>query len=215
VILINLLPHREAARKKRKDDFNVAMVVSVVVGGLIAGVIYLWIELQMSAQQELNGVLTHEIKKLEAQIKEINGLEAEIAAMRARQQAVEDLQSDRNQPVHLLNELVRLLPEGTQIQSMKQENQVVTLQGTAQSQERVSEFLRTLGNDSVWLEKPELIVIQAASLAVAKNDQRRVSNFTIRVHMLKSSEVKPADGGSAGAGGKPGQGGAPAAPAKQ
>lgn len=214
MILINLLPHREAARKKRKDDFNVAVVASAVVGGLIAGVIYLWIELQMSAQQELNGVLQHEIKKLEAQIKEINGLEAEIAAMRARQQAVEDLQSDRNQPVHLLNELVRLLPEGAQIKTMKQENQVVTLQGTAQSQERVSEFLRTLGNDSVWLEKPELIEIVAANLAVAKNDQRRVSNFTIRVRMLKSSEVKGADGGAAETG-KPAASGAPAAPAKQ
>jgi len=214
VILINLLPHREAARKKRKDDFNVAVVASAVVGGLIAGVIYLWIELQMSAQQELNGVLQHEIKKLEAQIKEIDGLEAEIAAMRARQQAVEDLQSDRNQPVHLLNELVRLLPEGAQIKSMKQENQVVTLQGTAQSQERVSEFLRTLGNDSVWLEKPELIEIVASNLAVAKNDQRRVSNFTIRVHMLKSSEVKAADGGTAETG-KPAASGAPAVPAKQ
>ena len=215
MILINLLPHREAARKKRKDDFNVAVVASAVVGGLIAGVIYLWIELQMSAQQELNGVLQHEIKKLEAQIKEIDGLEAEIAAMRARQQAVEDLQSDRNQPVHLLNELVRLLPEGAQIKSMKQENQVVTLQGTAQSQERVSEFLRTLGNDSIWLEKPELIEIIASNLAVAKNDQRRVSNFTIRVRILKSSEVKGADGGSAETGGKPAAGGVPAVPAKQ
>ncbi|MDH5710034.1 MAG: PilN domain-containing protein, partial [Hylemonella sp.] len=175
----------------------------------------LWIELQMSAQRELNGVLQHEIKKLEAQIKEIDGLEAEIAAMRARQQAVEDLQSDRNQPVHLLNELVRLLPEGAQIKSMKQENQVVTLQGTAQSQERVSEFLRTLGNDSIWLEKPELIEIIASNLAVAKNDQRRVSNFTIRVHILKSSEVKGADGGSAETGGKPAAGGVPAVPAKQ
>ena len=215
MILINLLPHREAARKKRKDDFNVAVVASAVVGGLIAGVIYLWIELQMSAQRELNGVLQHEIKKLEAQIKEIDGLEAEIAAMRARQQAVEDLQSDRNQPVHLLNELVRLLPEGAQIKSMKQENQVVTLQGTAQSQERVSEFLRTLGNDSIWLEKPELIEIIASNLAVAKNDQRRVSNFTIRVRILKSSEVKGADGGSAETGGKPAAGGVPAVPAKQ
>ena len=81
--------------------------------------------------------------------------------MRARQQAVEDLQADRNMPVHLLNELVKQLPDGVYVTSLKQENQVVTIQGTAQSNERVSELLRNLGSNSPWLTKPELIEITA------------------------------------------------------
>jgi type IV pilus assembly protein PilN len=116
MILINLLPHREAARKRRKDLFNFALAISAILGGLIAGTIYLWYQTAISQQQGNNLVLETEIKKLEGQIKDIAGLEAEIAALRARQQAVEDLQSDRNLPVHLLTELVNQLPDGVYIQ---------------------------------------------------------------------------------------------------
>ncbi len=109
-------------------------------------------------------VLQTEIKRLEGQIKDIATLQAEIAALRARQQAVEDLQADRNMPVHLLNELVKQLPDGVYVSSLKQENQVVTIQGTAQSNERVSELLRNLGSNSPWLTKPELIEITAGTV---------------------------------------------------
>ena len=98
MILINLLPHRDAARKKRKDIFNVSLGASAVLGGLIAGAIFLWFQAQISTQQNKNQLLGSEIKVLEGQIKDIAGLEAEIAGLRARQQAVEDLQADRNQP---------------------------------------------------------------------------------------------------------------------
>jgi len=192
VILINLLPHREAARKKRQDTFNISLAVSALAGGLIAGVIFLWIEGQISSQQDQNTYLTWEIKKLDEQIKNIAALEAEIAALRARQQAVENLQADRNLPVHLLSELVRQLPEGVYLVSMRQDNQLVTLQGVAQSNERVSEILRNLGNNSPWFAKPELIEIVAGSVKLGANDQRRVSNFTIRVRLVRSSEVQKA-----------------------
>ena len=102
MILINLLPHREAARKQRRDAFNVSIGVSFLVGGLIAGLIYMWFQGRITDQQGRNNMLTSEIKRLEGQIKDIAGLEAEIAALRARQQAVEDLQADRNVPVHLM-----------------------------------------------------------------------------------------------------------------
>lgn len=192
MILINLLPHREAARKKRQDTFNISLAVSALAGGLIAGVIFLWIEGQISSQQDQNTYLTWEIKKLDEQIKNIAALEAEIAALRARQQAVENLQADRNLPVHLLSELVRQLPEGVYLVSMRQDNQLVTLQGVAQSNERVSEILRNLGNNSPWFAKPELIEIVAGSVKLGANDQRRVSNFTIRVRLVRSSEVQKA-----------------------
>lgn len=189
MILINLLPHREAARKKRQDIFNVSLGASALAGGLIAGVIFLWLQGQISSQEHLNNVLTQEIKKLDNQIKDIVALEAEIAALRARQQAVENLQADRNMPVHLLSELTRQFPEGVYITSMRQDNQLIALQGTAQSQERVSELLRNLAYHSPWFTKPELIEIVAASTSLGK-EQRRVANFTVRVRMLRASEVQ-------------------------
>jgi type IV pilus assembly protein PilN len=207
VILINLLPHREAARKKRQDVFNASLGASALAGGLIAGIVFLWLQGQISSQEGLNNLLTQEIRKLDAQIKDISALEAEIAALRARQQAVENLQADRNMPVHLLSELTRQFPEGVFITSMRQDNQLISMQGTAQSQERVSELLRNLAYHSPWFTKPELIEIVAANVALGK-EQRRVANFTVRVRMLRASEVqKPAASGAAA-------GPAPAAPAK-
>jgi len=198
VILINLLPHREAARKRRRDVFNISLGTSALVGGLIAGGIFLWYQAQISSQQGKNQMLTSEIKKLEVQIKDIASLEAEIAGLRARQQAVEDLQADRNIPVHLLTELVKQLPDGVYISSMKQENQLVTLGGVAQSNERVSELLRNLANNTPWFAKPELIEIVAGSVALSLREQKRVANFTIRVRLMRASEAEKAAQAAAG-----------------
>ncbi len=192
MILINLLPHREAARKKRKDVFNLSLGLAALAGGVVAGAIYLWIQGQISLQQDQNMLLQSEIRKLEGQIKEIAGLEEEIAALRARQQAVEDLQSDRNLPVHLLSELVLQLPDGVYITSMKQDNQLVNLQGVAQSNERVSELLRNLANNTPWFSKPELVEIVAGNVTMGARDQRRVANFTIRVRLVRASEAQKA-----------------------
>ncbi len=190
MILINLLPHREAARKRRKDAFNVSLGLAALVGGLLAGIIFLAFQSQISDQQGRNQLLQSEIKRFDAQIKDIAGLESEITALRARQQAVEDLQADRNLPVHLLTELVKQLPDGVYIVSMRQDNQTVTLQGVAQSNERVSELLRNLGNNTPWFSKPELVEIVAGSVTLPPRDQRRVANFTIRVHLMRASEAE-------------------------
>lgn len=192
MILINLLPHREAARKRRRDAFNVALGTSALLGGLIAGLIFLWYQAEIESQQDRNQLLQTEIKQFDAQIKDIAGLEAEIAALRARQQAVEDLQADRNLPVHLLTELVTQLPDGVYIASMRQENQSVTLQGVAQSNERVSELLRNLANNTPWFTKPELVEIVAGSVNLSPREQRRVANFTIRVRLVRASEAEKA-----------------------
>ena len=192
MILINLLPHREVARKRRRDNFHTALGASVLAGGLMAGSAYIWYQTQIATQEARNHYLQAEVAKLEIQIKEIANLQSEIAALRARQLAVEDLQGDRNLPVHLLNELVRLLPEGAYLTSMKQENQSVTLQGMAQSNERVSELLRNLGNHSPWLVKPELVEITAGTLALSARDQRRVANFTIRIGLRRPTDVQKA-----------------------
>jgi len=190
VILINLLPHREAARKQRRDVFNVSMLAAFLIGGVIAGAIYLWFQTRISDQQAQNRVLQSEITRLEGQIKDIAGLESEIAALRALQQAVEDLQADRNVPVHLMTELSRQLPDGVYVASMRQENQNVTLQGVAQSNERVSELLRNLGNNTPWFSKPELVEIVAGTVSFPPRDVKRVSNFTIRVQLVRASEAE-------------------------
>lgn len=190
MILINLLPHREIARKRRKELFNVSLGLSVFVGGLIAGLIFLWFQSQISSQQDQNQLLQSEISKFDLQIKEIAGLEGEIAALLARQKAVEDLQADRNMPVYLLTELVQQLPDGVYVTSLRQEGQNVALQGVAQSNERVSELLRNLANNSPWFSRPELVEIVAGSVNLTPRDVRRVSNFQIRVKLVRATEVQ-------------------------
>lgn len=188
MILINLLPHREAARKLRSDVFNLSLGASALVGGLLAGIIFLWYQAQISGQQGKNQILQTEIKHFDEQIKDIANLEAEITALLARQQAVEDLQADRNLPVHLLTELVKQLPDGVYIVSVRQDNQAITLQGVAQSNERVSELLRNLNSNSPWLARPELVEIVAGTVALGPREQRRVANFTIRARLMRVSE---------------------------
>ena len=199
MILINLLPHREAARKRKREAFFASLGVAAIAGGVIAGGAYIWFQAQISNQQSKNQLLQTEITRLEGQIKEISTLQQEIAALRARQQDVEDLQADRNLPVHLLNELVRQLPDGVYITTLKQENQVVTLTGSAQSNERVSELLRNLATGSPWLTKPDLVEIVAGNVTLAPRDTRRVSNFTMRVRLLRASEVAQAAAAAASA----------------
>lgn len=198
MILINLLPHREEARKRRKEAFFVSLGIAAMVGGVICGLIYVGYQAQISAQNDKNNFLQGEVKKLENEIKEVSTLQSEIASLRARQQAVESLQADRHMPVYLLTELVKQLPDGVYVSSMKQENVTLSLLGTAQSQERVSEFLRNLANNSQWFTRPELVEIVAGSVNLGPRDQRRVSNFSMRVQVRKPTDVqKPAANASA------------------
>lgn len=200
MILINLLPHREVARKRRRDTFNTLLGLSFLVGALIVGAIYLWYQARISEQQNRNTFLKTEITVLEGQIKEIATIESEIKALTERQKAVEDLQADRNLPVHLLNELVKQLPDGVYLTSLKQDNQNVTIQGVAQSNERVSELLRNLANNTPWLSRPDLAEIVADTLTLTPRDQRRVAKFNLRVRLMRSSEVQAVlDAAAAGA----------------
>ncbi|MCW5655048.1 PilN domain-containing protein [Hydrogenophaga sp.] len=192
MILINLLPHREAARKRQKDQFYTHLGLSALLGGVVCGAIFTWYQGQIAAQQERNEFLVSNIKRLDAEIKDIASLQREIASLRARQTAVENLQGDRNLPVYLLDELATQLPDGIYLNSMRQDNQSVMLVGVAQSQERVSELLRNLSNNSTWLVRPELVEIVAANMAVSSRDQRRVSNFTIRATLKRPSTTAPA-----------------------
>lgn len=193
MILINLLPHREAARKRRKEAFQITMFMSVIAGILVVGLIYWWFQIRIQEQQDRNAFLQSEIAVLNQQIKEIEGLEGEITALRERQKAVEDLQANRNLPVHLLMELVRQLPEGVYITSLKQAGLMVEMKGVAQSNERVSEVLRNLSGGTPWFAKPNLKEIVAGSVALSPKDQRKVVNFN-----LTFSLILPADANGGG-----------------
>ena len=193
MILINLLPHREAARKRRRETFFATLGLAALVGALICVALYSWYVAQIDSQRARNTFLQSEITRLDGQIKEIAALQAEITALKARQTAVEDLQGNRNLPVYLLNEMVKQLPDGVYINSLKQENQIVLLTGVAQSNERVSELLRNFANNSAWLSKPELVEITAGTVALTARDQRRVSNFSMRVEIKRTGDPKPAN----------------------
>jgi type IV pilus assembly protein PilN len=197
VILINLLPHREEKRKRRETAFYVGLGMSLVAGALVAGVIYLLIEQMTSAQVERNTFLKSEISKLDEQIKDIATLRAEIDALRARQRAVEDLQSDRNTPVHLLNDLAKLTPEGIYLLGLRQSGKSVILTGQAATNERVSEMLRNLGH-AEWLENPELVEIKLA--AVNTRDARRLFDFALKVS-IKNTTPEAAPGAASAPGG--------------
>jgi type IV pilus assembly protein PilN len=180
MIRINLLPHREERRKQRINAFIAMMGVTAVVGALVVLLAGAVIANKISAQTQRNEYIKTENKKLDEEIKEVATLKAEIESLKARQQAVEDLQGDRNQPVYLMDELVKQVPEGVYLRAFKQEGQRVVLNGYAQSNERVSELLRNLGNNSSWLERPDLIEIRAANIGQGK-DAKRVFDFTVNV----------------------------------
>lgn len=190
MILINLLPHREVAKQKRRESFFVSMAASALLGGLIAGLIFVLFTVQITEQQARNGILKNENTRLDIQIKEVATLEKEISGLRARQEAVEDLQAERNLPVHLMNELVKQVPDGVFIKNMKQDGPLVLLTGAAQSNERVAEFLRNLSNNNPYVTKPELVEIVAGTTALTPKDQRRVSNFVVSIQLKKLTENK-------------------------
>lgn len=183
MILINLLPHRELARKRARQVFNISLVISAAIGAVIGGMIYLWYQGQVMIQEDRNQFLKTRNLELDREIKEVASLQNEIAILKARQQAVEELQSDRNLPVYMFNEVMQQLPEGTYLKTIKQEGRSVLFMGAAQSSERISEFLRNLSRNTEWINRPELIEILAGDLALGAKEKRRIYNFNIRAQL--------------------------------
>ena len=198
MIRINLLPHREAKRKQKQAAFVALLALGGVLGAIVVMLVGAYNASQISVQNQRNDVLKKASAELDKKIGEITNLKEEIAALQARQQAVEDLQGDRNQPVHLLDELVRQTPEGVHLKSVKQNGQRVILTGNAQSQERVAELLRNLSSGSPWLYSPDLTEVRAINLAQGKTS-RKVVEFTLGVSIkrarLSDEGEEAADGG--------------------
>ena len=194
MILINLLPHREERRRQRKRTFFVGLGAAALVGAVGAGLWYGAVQQFTQMQQARNTFLRTEIARQEAQIKDIANLRTEIEGLKARQGAVEDLQLNRNVPVHLLDELVRMTPEGVYLTSIRQADGVVILTGLAQTNERVSEFLRNNQTNSAWLDRMELVEIKAVSqpLTAGSREQRRLYEFALRVSIKQTGTAAAA-----------------------
>lgn len=201
MIRINLLPHREAKRKQKQNAFVALLGLGGVAGAAIVLLVGAYNASQLSVQNQRNEVLKKAGAELDMKIGEITNLKEEITALQARQQAVEDLQGDRNQPVHLLDELVRQTPDGVSLKSVKQNGQRVILSGNAQSQERVAELLRNLSSGSPWLQNPDLTEVRAVTLGQGKSG-RQVVEFTLGVSIkrarLSDEEEAAADGAKPG-----------------
>ena len=213
MIRINLLPHREAKRKLKKTAFMALMALGGILGVAVVLVVGGYNASRISIQNERNLVLTQSNAELDKKIAAIATLKQEIEALKARQQAVEDLQGDRNQPVYLLDELVRQTPTGVYLKTFRQEGQRVVMSGYAQSQERVAELLRNLTGASPWLERPELTEVKASTLAASKAG-KKVVEFTLAVAIKRPRDQDAAKAAAAGLpAGAVVPAGAPAAPA--
>ena len=197
MILINLLPHREEKRRLRKQAFFAGLGLSLAVGALIVALAY-GVQAQMIAgQQERNQYLRSAITKLDEEIKDVSALKAEIESLKARQRAVEDLQTGRNMPVYLLNELVAQTPEGIYLTAIRQSGRTVQITGMAQTNERVSEFLRNTSSRSTWLERPELVEIKATNPSTKDpRAAKRMFEFTMRVSLKQPASEESAEAAS-------------------
>jgi type IV pilus assembly protein PilN len=194
MIHINLLPHREARRKQKKSAFYALLVLGALIGAAVVLAVGGYNARAISIQEQRNKVLKDAIVVLDKKIAEIATLKQEIQALKARQQAVEDLQGDRNQPVYLLDELVKQTPPGVYLKSFRQDGQKVTLLGYAQSQERVSELLSIVAGVSPWLEKPDLIEVKSTGLGQGKT-AKKVVEFNMIVSIKRPRDKdKPVDG---------------------
>ena len=183
---INLLPHREEARKRARQHFTVVSFGTAVVGAALAFLIYQFYERQITAQNERNDFLAAEIKKLDKDIADINELKNQIQALLARKTIIETLQTDRAQTVYLLDQMVRQMPEGVYLKSMKQTGQRVHLVGYAQSNARVSTLMRNI-EASPWLQNPVLVEVKAATV-----EKKRVSEFTMYLDLKRTAVAKDA-----------------------
>lgn len=186
-VRINLLPHREQKRAARQRQF-ISLAISLAILGLaVIGLVHMVMATRIDSQQSRNALLKSEIAKLDEQIREIDKLREQTQALLARKQVVETLQTNRTEAVHLLDQLVRQLPDGIYLRSVKQQGTRVTLIGYAQSNSRVSTLMRNI-ESSPWLVAPELVEIKSVPVpgsTAAREGGPRISEFTLNLQLKR------------------------------
>jgi type IV pilus assembly protein PilN len=179
MIRVNLLPHRQEKKAARQRQMMLAAGVFAAIGVLVGMAGHTYLSHRLEEQHGRNTYLQGEIKKLEDQIAKIKDVKEQTQDMLARKQVVESLQTNRAEAVHLIDQLVRQMPEGMWLKSVKQAGTVVNVQGFAQTNGRISTFMRNV-EASPWLEKPELVEIKAAAL-----NNSKISEFTMNVRVKR------------------------------
>jgi len=189
MIRLNLLPHREQKRAARRRQFVSLSIGLAVLAAAIVALGHVVLANQTENQNSRNALLKAEITKLDEQIKEIDKLREQTLALLSRKQVVETLQTNRTEAVHLIDQIVRQLPDGIYLRSVKQADTRVTLVGYAQSNARVSTLMRNI-ESSPWLEKPALVEIKSVQLP---NVAGRVNEFTLNLQVKRAAppEVAP------------------------
>jgi type IV pilus assembly protein PilN len=188
MIRINLLPHREEKRKRREQQFFVLAGLAAVVGLAVAGVVWLYLDSQVTQQKNNVAYMKGEIAKLDKQIEEIRKIREETASLLAKKRVVEGLQANRSEPVQLLDQLLRQLPEGVYLKSIKQTGAKVNIVGYAQSNARVSTLMRNLGA-SPYLENPELVEIKAVPAPDKSGNRVNEFNMNISIKRAQAEEL--------------------------
>lgn len=189
---INLLPHREMRRKQQQTQFFIMLGVVFVAGIAVWGIVHTYLDGQLTGQQARNSYLDSEIVKLDKEIAEINKLKEQTAALLKRKQVVETLQGNRAEVVHLLDQLIRQLPDGMYLKSIKQQGTKVSISGFTQSQARVSTLMRNL-EGSQYLQNANLVEIKAATTGGA-----RINEFTMNIDVVREVEPDAKKGGRKG-----------------
>jgi type IV pilus assembly protein PilN len=184
MIRINLLPHRELKRKARQQQIAVLAGITFILGLLIVAAVHVAIAGQIEYQNGRNNYMKEQIVILDKQVEEIKKIKELTDALLARKRVVETLQNDRVEVVHLLDQLVRLLPDGVYLSSIKQTNHDINLAGYAQSSSRVSVLMRNL-ESSPWLEAPSLIEIKVATV-----NNARLNEFNLNVKLSGNADDK-------------------------
>ena len=191
MIRINLLPHRQLKREQRKKQMAVGAGIAVAIGLVVGLLGHTYLSGRVDTQRMRNAYLAEETKKLDAQIEKIKAIKEQTADLMARKQVVEGLQTNRAESVHLIDQLVRQLPEGVWIKTVKQTGQIVNIVGYAQTNGRISTLMRNL-DSSEWLEKPELVEIKAVAL-----NNNPISEFGMNVR-VKRAQVEAPEAGQKG-----------------
>jgi type IV pilus assembly protein PilN len=186
MIRINLLPHREERRKQQQQQFIILLTFVLVIGAAVWFVVHSYLDEQLQTQQARNQYLQAEIVKLDKQIAEIQKLKEQTAALLARKRVVETLQSNRSEVVHLLDQLVRQLPDGVYLKAVKQTGTRVTITGLTESQARVSTLMRNL-ESSPQLESPGLVEIKAV-----QQGRLRANEFILNINITRAKVEEPA-----------------------
>lgn len=183
MIRINLLPHRAEKRRARQIQFAALGAISVILGALLVGFVHVTISGRISLQERRNEYLKQETAKLDKQIAEIKKLREETASLLERKNVVENLQSTRSDVVHLLDQMLHILPDGVYLKTLRQTGNKINISGYAQTNARISTLMRAVEN-SDWLDSPSLGEIHASSA-----NGTRVSEFTLTFNLAKTKNA--------------------------